>query len=311
MAYAYLLDEDVADGTRRILSEEVDRAEKILRRKRNKVIAVHETRKSIKRARALLRLVKDGLQKRDFRRANTCFRDLNRLLAQSRDMDVMVQTLTRLEETCGLAGTATASRVHDAINAAREDAAKQVSTPPIKRALAALDDSRELVSELDVSGVSLDIVIKGLGRSMAEFTKHHARLSPEADAEVYHEWRKTVQFHRRHILLLSAAWPDSLQPRVSVSKQLSECLGFDHDLAVFMDFVSSPRGRPATKRDVTKLAGIASSQQVELRRQARALGALLSAEAPNAFRSRVEAYWQVQKGFQIELNASTPMEASL
>ncbi len=311
MAYAYLLDEDVADGTRRILSEEVDRAEKTLRRKRNKVTAIHETRKSIKRARALLRLVKEGLPKSGFRRANVCFRDLNRLLAQSRDLDVMHQTLTQLEETCGLAGTTTAARVRDAISKAQEVAAKQAPIPPIKRALVALEESRELVSELDVSGVSLEVLLKGLGRSMADFTKHHAKLSPDADAEVYHEWRKTVQFHRRHILLLSAAWPDSLQPRVAVSKQLSECLGFDHDLAVFMEFVSSPRGRPATKRDVTKLAALASSQQVELRRQARALGALLSAEAPSAFRSRVEAYWQVQQGFHIELNSATPIEAAL
>ncbi|MEM6496107.1 MAG: CHAD domain-containing protein [Pseudomonadota bacterium] len=311
MAYAYLLDEDVADGTRRILSEELDRAEKTLRRKRNKVTAIHETRKSIKRARAHLRLIKDGMPKSGIRRANVCLRDLNRLLAQSRDLDVMHQTLTRLEETSGLSGTATAARVRGAINKAQDVAAKQAKTPPIKSALAALQQCRELVFELDFSGVNLEVLIKGLGRSMADLAKHHAKLSPDADAEVYHDWRKTVQFHRRHILLLSAAWPDSLQPRISVGKQLSECLGFDHDLAVFLEFVSSPRGRPATKRDVTKLAALTSSQQVELRRQARALGALLTAEAPQAFRSRVEAYWQVQKGFATELNTSMLAEAAI
>lgn len=310
MVYAYLLDEDVAEGTRRILSEEIDRAEKNLKRKRNKVLAVHETRKSIKRARALLRLVKDGLPKSHFRNANIHFRDLNRLLAQSRDLDVMHQTLSRLEETCGLAGTTTASRIREALATAQQEAASAQSAPPIKRAINALGASRSLVDETDVSGVNLNVLIKGLGRSMADFAKYHAKLKPDAHAEVYHEWRKTVQFHRRHILLLSAAWPDSLQARVAVSKQLSECLGFDHDLAVFLDFVSSPRGRPATKRDATKLSKIIAAQQIELRRQARALGALLSAEAPQAFRSRVEAYWRVQKGFAVELNSTMPLEAA-
>ena len=309
MVYAFLLDEDVADGTRRIWSEEVDRAEKTLKRKRNKVVAVHETRKCVKRVRALLRLVKDGLRKADYRTANIAFRDLNRLLAQSRDLDVMQLTLARLEVTHGLADSATAQRVHQALEAAQEEAASQETTPPIKRALSALGEARDLISDIDVSRLNLDVLIKGLGRSMAEFAAHNAKLAPEADAELYHEWRKAVQFHRRHILLLSTAWPDSLQPRAAVSKQLSECLGFDHDLAVFQEFISSPRGRPATKRDVAKLASAIASEQFELRRQARALGALLSAEAPQAFRSRVEAYWKVQKGFAPELNASLQVSA--
>ena len=304
MVYAFQLDEDVSDGTRRMLFEEVDRAEKILKRKRNKVVAVHETRKCVKRIRSLLRLVKDGLRKVDYRTTNTAFRDLNRLLAQSRDLDVMQLMLERLEATCRVADSATVRRVRQALEAAQEEATSQETTPPIKRALSALGEARDLLANIDVGGVNLDILIKGLGRSMAEFTAHNAKLAPEADAEVYHEWRKAVQFHRRHILLMSTAWPDSLQPRAAVSKQLAECLGFDHDLAVFQEFISSPRGRPATKRDVAKLASAIAREQFELRLQARALGALLSAEAPQAFRSRVEAYWRVQKGFAEELNAS-------
>lgn len=295
MVYAYLLEEDVANGTRRILSEEVDKVEKHLRRRRNQVTVVHETRKSIKRLRALLRLIRCGMRKSQYRSANIHLRDLNRSLAQSRDLDVMQQTLSRLEETGGLAGSKTAARLRDAMNAAHAKAESLRKVPPTKQITASIGAARSMISNLDLRRVTIDVLVDGMGRSMTDFTDHYALLKPDADAEVYHEWRKVVQIHRRHLVLLSAAWPQSSRPRVMATKELSECLGYDHDLAVLLDFVSGPRGHPAIKRDVAKLREITAGQQVELRRKARAIGALLSAEAPDAFSSRVAAYWRVQR----------------
>ena len=294
MVYSYLLEEDVANGTRRILSEEVDKADKHLGRRRNQVTVVHETRKSIKRLRAVLRLIRFGISKSQYRSANVHLRDLNRSLAQSRDMDVMRQTLSRLEETSGLAGSKTAVRLREALNAAHAEAESLRTAPPTKQIGASIDAVRSMISNLDLRRVTIDTLVEGMGRSMSDFTNHYALLKPDADAEVYHEWRKVVQIHRRHIVLLSAAWPQSSRPRVMATKELSECLGYDHDLAVLLEFMSGPRGHPATKRDVAKLREITAGQQVELRRKARAIGALLSAEAPDAFSSRVAAYWRVQ-----------------
>ena len=76
-----------------------------------------------------------------------------------------------------------------------------------------------------------------------------------------------------------------------------------------MTFIAGPKGKPATKRDVAKLGKISAAQQHELRRQARAIGALLSAEPPEAFRSRVKAYWRIRKTMAGELNAPLPLEA--
>ena len=74
------------------------------------------------------------------------------------------------------------------------------------------------------------------------------------------------------------------------AQPLAECFGFDHDSAVFQEFISRARGHPATKRGVAKLASAIARKQVDLRLQARALGVLLSAEAAKVFRSRVEVY---------------------
>src|ERR1039458_4213727 len=58
--------------------------------------AVHETRKSLKRLRALLRLLEDELGERAFARESALLRDAGRRLARARDSEVMVNTLDDL-----------------------------------------------------------------------------------------------------------------------------------------------------------------------------------------------------------------------
>src|SRR4051794_31867359 len=61
---------------------------------------VHDARKRLKKARALLRLLREALGPRIYRRENACLRDAGRPLTEVRDAKVLVDTFDELAEHC-------------------------------------------------------------------------------------------------------------------------------------------------------------------------------------------------------------------
>lgn len=301
MAYKYRLDEPLELGTRRIALEQVDRARKQLAAYGDGATAVHETRKCFKRIRALLRLTRPAISKDEYRTANAHFRDLGQLLSQSRDFEVMGQTLGRLDHNKMIGAGATAKRVRAAINKARRDAEGEQAEPPVQVALKTLTKARSLISKIDFRRCTLPRLVAGMARDMDGFARRYSEAVEQPDDEAFHEWRKRAQFHRRHMMLLAPAWPEALEPRVKVCRQLSEDLGLDHDLAVLAEFVAGPKGRPATRKDADAVQAACRASQAELRANSTALGALMTAESAAALGRRIEAYWSVHADHELDL----------
>ena len=95
--------EPVPDEVRRVARGRIDHAIDELRcsSESSREEAVHEARKDMKKLRALLRLVRGELGERVYSAENACFRDVARELAGVRDADVMLATLTDLEQRYG------------------------------------------------------------------------------------------------------------------------------------------------------------------------------------------------------------------
>jgi CHAD domain-containing protein len=62
---------------------------------------VHDTRKSLKRLRAVVRLGRDALGEGTYKRENRAFRDTGRRPAWVRDASVLIETLDELEHADG------------------------------------------------------------------------------------------------------------------------------------------------------------------------------------------------------------------
>ena len=97
MAYRLKLKEPLAKGVRRIAGEQLGDAAARLEGGSNPETGVHEARKSLKRTRALLRLVRPGLGETNFRKANARLRDFARSLSAVRVRDVVRALLESLE----------------------------------------------------------------------------------------------------------------------------------------------------------------------------------------------------------------------
>src|SRR5258705_4210525 len=92
--------DQVPGGIRKIVCKRIDKALAMLNGKNRSVSdkAVHDVRKRFKEIRGTLRLVRDELGEKTFRKENRAFRDAGRPLSELRDAKVLVDTLDNLLE---------------------------------------------------------------------------------------------------------------------------------------------------------------------------------------------------------------------
>ena len=95
MTYRLKAKESVPKGIKRIASEQTEKAISELAATDELGIdeAVHQARKRLKKTRAVIRLVRDRLGKKTYKRENSHLRDLGGSLAGLRDAQVRIETL--------------------------------------------------------------------------------------------------------------------------------------------------------------------------------------------------------------------------
>lgn len=292
MAYRFKLDEPVEIGFRRIGVEQIDRALGELRSDGDPGKAVHSARKSIKRLRALLRLVRPALGDAAFAKENAWFRDAAALLSGARDAEILLETATKLAArddrgdkgsthklaTLLAASVAQADRTGE--NAARAEATQRLVT------------ARARFMRLRLSPDTFDAIQLGLERSLCHTRTAFDRAYSEPTDEAFHEWRKGVQRHWRHMALLNRAWPELAEARVAQARVLSQILGDDHDLAVLKLHLTATPPNGLTRTDCRDIAKRADKRQAELRLLARPTGERLLAEGARGLARRFAVYWE-------------------
>jgi CHAD domain-containing protein len=265
------------------------------------VIAIHETRKALKRLRALLGLVRGGLPSDDLRREKQRLRAIAHSLAGARDAHVMIATAAALENEAMPRACRPASRLLMKLLRQRE----QAEAPSLGQArlpVAALREAQAGLRALPMDGLTFSEVLDGftqsyrLGRRLAGEV-----FQADAEDECFHDLRKQVQQHWRHLQLVSNAWPKGLRPQIMLARELSETLGKDHDIALLAGLAREQESREPGKR-FDAYGEFCAGQQEKLRRHAELLARRLYAEKPKAVRRRIRSYWETaaQAGRQAE-----------
>ena len=99
MSYRLKDHEAVPDGIKRVVLEQMDTALQAAQATSgNRDEAVHDVRTSLKKMRALLRLVQDDMDGDVFQQENVSFRDAGRRLSAVRDAAVMLETFDKLTD---------------------------------------------------------------------------------------------------------------------------------------------------------------------------------------------------------------------
>ena len=304
MAYRFKLTESVAAGASRIGLEQIDSAQARLASRENSAAAIHDARRCLKRLRALLRLVRSALPERVYRREATRLVNIGRLLADARDQHVMQQTLAKLESRFGPLPNGASSKLAKLL--ANGSGVAHSGARERRQALEGLEHARTFFTRLARRPFTFEHIAAGVERSYRRARRGFREAYESPAGEVFHEWRKAVQQHWRHMQLISRAWPEVLGGRASEAKELSRLLGDDHDIEVFLAFVAE-RGKAVLSEDeLEALTKLCHSLQQELRQEARPRGARLFAEPASNMRERMEFYWSAAR----DLSALAPLRES-
>ncbi len=277
----------LAARCRDALIAQIAAAEQALQRRPLRDERVHAARKTIKKARAALRLLREGLGERVYQKENKALRDAGRCLAVLRDAKSLAEAwqnfCNRHPRTLQHAGYDVLARRLRANLAARHRA--------LVRAPASLQQCAQTLtstlSRITRRQAGPDgAVAGGLTRIVRAGRKALVIAQRSQTPEALHEWRKHVKYLSNALRIIdseSSYWR-SLATRTA---KLADQLGEDHDLAELDGYVGT-LNPPALKADEhTLLSTLIERRRKVLQKRAFALGKTLYEEKPAPFVRRL------------------------
>jgi CYTH domain-containing protein/CHAD domain-containing protein len=292
-AYRLLGDEDAAAGVRRVIVARLEKAADRLREPLDGdalAEAIHGARKDLKKARAALRLVREDLGEKAFRRENRALRDAARLLSASRDAEVKLATLARLVD--GDAGDVPPGPValwREALVADRDRIA-DADADQTEAAVEAIEAVIERAPSWHLHHSGWKLLAPGLDTAYAEGRDAFEALPSSPSFAAVHELRKRGKDLWYQVRLLRDAWEPVLEPTAEAIHEFTDQLGDHHDLAVLAEDLDGREEIGSAHKNVFR--ELIASEQRALLTDALALGERIYAEKPSAFGRRLRAYWR-------------------
>jgi CHAD domain-containing protein len=283
----------VAAGIKRIVANEIDSAKGRLSGKgENLDEDIHEIRKSVKKTRAILKLIKEELGT-DYRAENRMWRDVGRPLSEIRDSAALLGSLDALcHKYAGRNGTFEAAPFRDVLVRRKEEAYRSENVRSImEKVLPTLRDAEKRFKAWDLNGADFALIAPGFEEAYRAGRRALARVKKDPSSENFHEVRKRVKDHWYHVRLLEDVWPEILRPYEKVLDDMQEWLGEDHNLTVLRDLIPQVADGRLRQQHIRSLARLIGQYQDELRNKSLAAAERVYAEKPHAFAVKVGRLW--------------------
>ncbi|TDQ32644.1 CHAD domain-containing protein [Zeaxanthinibacter enoshimensis] len=308
----YNPDETPEQGTQRLGLLLLDHAEHFLQHAESLDIGLHETRKDFKKLRALLRLVRSGMNEETYKNANRALRDAARLLSDARDSAVLVESISLLgERHPDIFHDEGFQEIKQQLQKRHQQQLKILrthrTTDQVLMVIKALKDTvhRWTLDKEDFSAFSAGI-LKAYGRGIT----NRGIAREDTTADHLHEWRKRVKDLYYQLGYLQMIWPPVMLAWETALGELADLLGLDHDLAVLQQTLKSEESTATNLAGHRLLAGLVHEERSQLQSNAWSLGRRLYAEDPESFVSRLNSYWEAMKDPGSEIRSSVPGQSA-
>jgi|SRR5829696_534334 len=293
-AYRLLPGEPAGPGVRRILAAQVDDAITQLRSEAGSepADAVHEARKDIKKIRSALRLVRDDLGDKPWRRENDHYREVARGLSGFRDAEILVEALDDLTERFAQDEhrfDALREQLEKENRAAHDDGSLEAAMVQASAGLAA---GRSRIEGLPLEADCWELIASGLHRTYRRGRKRLRTVEEEATVANLHELRKRVKDLWYQLRLIRDADEQVLGALADHAHDLSDHLGDDHDLALLHETVQRRRAAFPDEADKRHLLELIDQRRGELQFAAISLAQRTYDEKPKRFTKRISKCWE-------------------
>src|ERR671914_198953 len=276
--------EPVPDGVRRIACEQLDMSIERLQGDADEDLgtAVHETRKSLKRLRATVRLARDELGDEAYRRENVAFRDAGRRLGGARDSQVLLETLDALTDRYpDEAPPERFARFKRTLVGQHGAAQRRLCEgAAVAEVLGELRRARENVAEWQLEREGLDALAPGFKRIYRRGRRAYRAARQEPTTENLHELRKRAKYLWYAAQIVRGAAPKQMKRVARRAHELSDLIGVDHDLALLAQRATERRDRFPDAAAAGELAELVERRRAEIQRDALDLARRLFRKKP-------------------------------
>jgi CHAD domain-containing protein len=254
---------------------------------------IHDTRRALKRARALLSLLRPALSREDHRFCKVLLIDAGRTLAALRDERVLQQALRRMWRIAGLSLPTPTLRslgpVPDHADPGLDDERRVVCAGITARNMNAARHCLGSTSLLSTRTSPLGARLRKIYR---RGRRQFRSLGPSSPAAEWHEWRKLVKQYE-YILEVPGPVSGPIDAAVRTAHALAHRLGEDHDLALLLDRICTSS---SGKRLPARLVDAIEERRQSLQRLALTIGAELYADPPREIERRLRSAVRSTRG---------------
>ena len=249
--------------------------------------AIHETRRCLKRVRAILRLVKTELAATVYDRENLYLRNIGRRLAALRDAAVMVETLAALKKEFS------SQLLNSAWRALRKELAtlQRQSMQRRKKLMTAvairLRTARARVEKWTLDFDDEAVLQQGLRKAYRRGSRAMEQALKEPTAESFHEWRKQVNHLRHQLQILQNLELGKVKATLQDFKSLAGILGRKNDLAVLSHHLQRVK-RQAEAPARQALQALIHTRNMAFEAEAIKLGQRLYQQKSKAFARQIQ-----------------------
>ena len=287
----------VRDAIRRVERERIAVAQELIRgaAQVRSSRGIHQARKQLKRARALLRLIRPDISRGRWTRVDHRLRDVARALSAVRDATVLVGTFqefrARHVTTANSLANVTITAHHRQAQAHNATLASDKARKKLQRLLG------QAARDLD-QWTTIHRGWKAIGPGLkAVYSEAQAAAAPlrqvaDCDNLTLHKARKRAQTLLHVLEFLQSAQPQRIGARIHALHELTELLGKDHDLGMLegtlRDSASTRLSAAGLRRLNTAIAADRGSAQARASR----LGGEIYTETEEAFVSEIHEHWK-------------------
>lgn len=244
---------------------------------------VHEFRKAVKRARALLRTSKFSMDPQEYETINEIMANSARLLTHQRESTVNLKIFLRFSEKhrhelSGDFTTRISTYLSKEVIHAYSDVQKNAEIKTLDRSVDLLRYAEHLLSTSRSVTANLNQINSAILASWEKAKDLFKSAQASQDTEIIHKWRKYV----KQLLFQIRFAPHSLQiPKTEsdVYEKISDELGEDHDLAILEEFINA--NIQMTEQERTQYRALIEQDRYRIQQKAFRRGEKVFARQPD------------------------------
>ncbi|NBX77502.1 MAG: CHAD domain-containing protein [Proteobacteria bacterium] len=245
-----------------------------------------QARKSLKKARAVLYLLRDSISESKFSEEEKNLRKLSRTFRDVRDAHITEEVFMAFSKTHQK--ELSQEDWAEIMQALVAESKKTVETvfqeeKKLKEAIALLQAAMERIPEIKIKGSPWDSIEECLRSTFLECFEYSEACRDTHEEEYFVAWRKAVKFLRLEIDFFIEALSPEIKKWNQELHVLSDTLGEYQDLTLIEDQIQDCEESIKNKKALNKLGKLIHERKKNLRKIARKIGSEIFTYKPKAF----------------------------